>query len=132
MRRGPLRVNVLVVRASDQASSRRLHDLLRERRLLGAESIQVFADVNVKHSVPLANLAPDAEARDLVERGKADALIVTGPATGEHPDVREIVAVRAAVGSTPVLAGSGVTLARREVPLLVDGSSWSYSRPKVK
>ena len=43
---------------------------------------QIFADVHVKHAVPLGNWTIEDAARDTVERGLADALIVSGAGTG--------------------------------------------------
>jgi membrane complex biogenesis BtpA family protein len=77
------------------------------RRRLGA-SVTVMADVNVKHAMPAAPFPVEVAAADAVERGLADALIVTGPRTGAGADVEEIRHVEAAV-DVPVFAGSGVT-----------------------
>ncbi len=81
---------------------------LRDRRLLGAE-VRIFADVQGKHAVPLAPVALEQEARDLVHRGLADALVVSGPATGEATAIGDVKRVRAAVPGVPLLIGSGVT-----------------------
>jgi len=81
---------------------------LRYRRALGCEAA-IFADVHVKHASPLApgpSLAMAAE--ETAYRGLADALIVTGPATGRPPDLDEVQTVKQAVPDRPVLVGSGV------------------------
>ena len=73
------------------------HDTLRYRRVLGVqERVKLFADVLVKHAVPLG--ADDAAhvARETVLRGLADALIVTGSATGVSASVEELKTVREA------------------------------------
>jgi membrane complex biogenesis BtpA family protein len=80
---------------------------LRDRRLLGAE-VRIFADVQGKHAVPLAPVDLEQEARDLVHRSLADALIVCGRATGEPASLADLKRVRGAVPGTPVLVGSGV------------------------
>jgi membrane complex biogenesis BtpA family protein len=85
------------------------HGTLRERRLLGADRIRIFADVQGKHAVPLAPVELEQEARDLVHRGLADALIVTGRATGDPTPLGDVKRVRGAVPDVPVLVGSGVT-----------------------
>jgi membrane complex biogenesis BtpA family protein len=54
---------------------------LRDRRLLGVD-VAIFADVGGKHAVPLGPVDLEQTARDLVHRGLADALVVSGPATG--------------------------------------------------
>jgi len=81
---------------------------LRDRRLLGAD-VRIFADVQGKHAVPLGT--PDLEqlARDLVHRGLADALIVSGRATGEPAALGDLKRVRDAVPGVALLVGSGVT-----------------------
>ena len=81
--------------------------VMRYRRRLGAE-VKVFADVLVKHAAPVATLPIEREASDAVERGLADAVIVTGPATGEAADMEEIARARAALPKAPLLVGSGV------------------------
>jgi membrane complex biogenesis BtpA family protein len=81
---------------------------LRERRLLGAD-VALFADVQGKHAVPLAPVELEQEARDLVHRGLADALIVSGKATGEATPLGDVKRVRSAAGGVPLLVGSGVT-----------------------
>lgn len=89
----------------------RAFETLRSRALLGAP-VAIFADVLVKHAAPLCGgpLAdPAFAARDIAERGCADALIVTGPQTGAPADMDRLLAVRRAVPDHPLLAGSGVT-----------------------
>jgi membrane complex biogenesis BtpA family protein len=81
---------------------------LRDRRLLGAD-VELFADVQGKHAVPLAPVELEQEARDLVHRGLADALVVSGRATGEATPIADVKRVRSAVPRVPLLVGSGVT-----------------------
>jgi membrane complex biogenesis BtpA family protein len=84
------------------------HATLRERRLLGA-NVAIFADVQTKHAAPLAPTDVEHEARDLVQRALADALIVTGRATGEAAALADVKRVRDAVPEVPVVVGSGVS-----------------------
>lgn len=81
---------------------------LRDRRMLGAD-VRLFADVQGKHAVPLAPVDLELEARDLVHRGLADALVVSGRATGEATALADVKRVRSAVPNVPLLVGSGVT-----------------------
>ncbi len=83
---------------------------LRDRRLLGVD-VAIFADVGGKHAVPLAPVELEQTARDLVHRGLADALVVSGPATGQATSLAEVKRVRSAVPTVPLLIGSGVTAA---------------------
>src|SRR5689334_14158962 len=82
-----IRVNVLCgARVTDQGVIQGIaHELLRDRAILGmgAESIRIFADVDVKHSAPLASRPIQDEVDDLLERALADAVIVSGAGTGK-------------------------------------------------
>jgi membrane complex biogenesis BtpA family protein len=83
--------------------------LLRYRREIGAEHVRIFADVKKKH----AGHAITADV-DLAETAKAaaffgaDAVVVSGVATGEPVSAADVRAARAAV-ELPVAVGSGVT-----------------------
>jgi len=81
---------------------------LRDRRLLGVD-VAILADVGGKHAVPLAPVETEQMARDLVHRGLADALVVSGAATGQATPLGEVKRVRSAVPDIPLLIGSGVT-----------------------
>lgn len=119
-----IRVNVLTgARVTDQGLVEgRAAELLRLRRDLNAESVQIWADVFVKHSAPLAARDLVDETKDLVQRALADAVLVTGAGTGEAVDPDRLRTVRAAAGRAPVLVASGATLASLpEVLRLCDG-----------
>ena len=64
----------------------------------------------MKHAVPLGDWRIGDSARDAVERGLADALIVSGTGTGLAADRADVEAVRAMCPSAKLLLGSGVTL----------------------
>jgi uncharacterized protein len=82
--------------------------ILRDRARLGAD-VKILADVDVKHSYPLAaSFSLVAEAADLVSRSLADGLIVTGTATGMSVEHSDLLRVRG-VSGVPVFVGSGVT-----------------------
>lgn len=76
-----------------------------------APSAQIFADVHVKHAVPLGNWSIADAARDTIERGLADALIVSGTGTGMATDLEDVRRVREARPKAKILLGSGVTVA---------------------
>ena len=84
------------------------YSTLRDRRLLGVD-VAIVADVGGKHAVPLAPVETEQMARDLVHRGLADALVVSGAATGQATPLGEVKRVRSAVPDVPLLIGSGVT-----------------------
>ncbi len=83
-------------------------DLLRRRAALDAD-VAVWADVMVKHAAPLAPCDPAQAARDLAFRGGADAIIVTGEATGDAARRDDVRLVARAAAGVPLLVGSGVT-----------------------
>jgi uncharacterized protein len=84
------------------------YESLRYRRLLGLD-IKIVADVQAKHGAPLAPVPIELEARDAVSRGLADALVVTGAATGEATAIADLKRVRGAMPDVPLLVGSGAT-----------------------
>ncbi len=105
-----IRVNVHIgAAATDQGiiQGNARETLLAIRDL--SPGLRVFADVFVKHARPLGSESIEQAAAELVERGKAAALIVTGDMTGSPGSPEELARVRAAVPGTPVVAGSGVT-----------------------
>lgn len=79
--------------------------------------VKVLADVFVKHATPPAGLRITEAARDLWHRAMADALIVSGPATGYPADREAVEQVRSALPQARILIGSGMTAER--VPELV-------------
>ena len=106
-----IRVNVHAgARVTDQGLLEgRAWETLRLRAAWGAEDVAIWADVRVKHSAPVGNPRPVAEeVAEAVERGLADAVIVTGAGTGVAVKDRELAAVCEAAGDAPVLVGSGV------------------------
>ena len=106
-----IRVNVLAgARVTDQGLIQGIaHDLLRERATLKAEAIKIFADVDVKHSAPLASRPLRDEVDDLIERALADAIVVSGAGTGKATDTEKLRQAKKFAGETPVFVGSGIT-----------------------
>lgn len=84
-------------------------ELLRHRRAIGAEHVAVFADLKKKHSAHAVTADVSlAETARAAEFFLADAVIVTGAATGEPASPADLAAVRSAA-TCPVLIGSGLT-----------------------
>lgn len=106
-----IRVNVLCgARVTDQGLVQgTAHQVLRERAQFGSPQIQILADVQVKHSAALAPRGMEEEVGETFERGGADAIIVTGRATGAAVDPATLELARGAAGRRTVLIGSGVT-----------------------
>jgi len=118
-----IRVNVLCgARVTDQGVIQGIaHDLLRERAHLGAHDIKIMADVDVKHSAPLAVRPIIDEVDDTIERGLADAVIVSGAGTGKPTDPQHVRVVKGAAGDVPVFIGSGMSAATVEQFDAADG-----------
>jgi membrane complex biogenesis BtpA family protein len=108
-----VRVNVHTgVRATDQGwLEGQAHETMRLRERLDTD-VAVFADIDVKHSAAPVDRDVGALARETIERGLADGVIVSGPETGSAAEVDTIdrvVTARDDCGAdVPVLVGSGV------------------------
>ncbi len=84
-------------------------ELLRYRKVIGAERVQVWADVKKKHSSHAITADVGiGETAHAVEFMRGDAVIVTGAVTGDAPKPEDVREVKAAT-RLPVLLGSGVT-----------------------
>jgi hypothetical protein len=103
-----IRVNVLTgVMATDQGLIEgQAHQLLRYRRELGSD-VKIFADVLVKHARPLGSPNLTTAVQETIERGLADAVILSGWATGSPPSLEDLELASAAAKGTPVFIGSG-------------------------
>ncbi|MFQ3616299.1 MAG: photosystem I biogenesis protein BtpA [Cyanobacteriota bacterium] len=116
-----IRVNVLTgVMATDQGLIEgRAHELLRYRRELGSE-VKIFADVLVKHARPLGSPNLTTAVQETIERGLADAVILSGWATGSPPSLEDLELASAAAGETPVFIGSGASW--ENIPRLIQAA----------
>jgi uncharacterized protein len=118
-----IRINIHTgARLTDQGIIEgRAHETLRQRKLLGSD-VQLFADVDVKHSAPLAFRDLKEEVEETLFRGQADAVIVTGRATGVPAMIEDLEAAKKAAGKAPVFAGSGVDSSNvASVLIIADG-----------
>lgn len=113
-----LRVNVLSgAAATDQGLIEgRADELLRRRQALGSH-VAILADVDVKHATALDTRPLTERARELVSRARADAVLVTGSATGQPVDLEQLSSVAEAIAPAPALAASGATA--RQLPELL-------------
>jgi membrane complex biogenesis BtpA family protein len=104
-----IRVNVHIgCVATDQGIIQgEAYKTLRYRLLLGSD-VKIFADVASKHGKLIYEPPLPQLARDTYYRGKADALIITGPETGSEVKIEELEIVKRAVPEAPILVGSGV------------------------
>ncbi|XP_043923253.1 uncharacterized protein F13E9.13, mitochondrial-like isoform X2 [Protopterus annectens] len=96
-------------------------DLLRYRKHIGAEHIQIFTDIKKKHSShAVTSDVSVPETAKAAEFFLSDGVILTGIATGEQVNPKELKETAQAV-KIPVLIGSGVTL--ENVEQYVDASA---------
>ena len=83
--------------------------LTRKRAELGCNHIKMFGDVHKKHCSRA--LTADLDINDMVKQAEfflVDGVIVTGPRTGEAPDLEELKAVKESA-RVPLFIGSGMT-----------------------
>lgn len=89
-------------------------ELLRFRRAIDADNVQVWTDVKKKHSSHAITADVDiGETAHAVEFMRGDAVIVTGAVTGDAPQETDLLAVKNKT-RLPVYLGSGVTAANLE------------------
>ncbi|HRX87579.1 MAG TPA: BtpA/SgcQ family protein, partial [Phycisphaerae bacterium] len=97
------------VAATDQGMiTGRADETLRVRALL-CPQVRIFADVHVKHAVPVNQPDIALAAEETAYRGRADAIIVSGATTGRPVDQQVLAKVKAAVPDKLVLVGSGAS-----------------------
>lgn len=82
---------------------------LRLKKILNP-NLQIWADVHVKHALPLAPFSIEETAHDTLERGKADVLILSGHSTGHPVNLEELQSVRKSCPKAFIALGSGVSL----------------------
>lgn len=97
------------------------HETLRVRDRIDSD-VAILADVAVKHAAPVTERDIAELATETIQRGLADGLVVSGPATGAPADAEELQTVLDARDDAdpdaPVFVGSGVT--PENAPALLD------------
>ncbi|MEO1450883.1 MAG: BtpA/SgcQ family protein [Bacteroidota bacterium] len=84
-------------------------ELLRYRRQIGADHIQIFTDVKKKHSAHALTADVDlSETAKAAEYFRSDGIIITGGSTGYPADLTALHALQGEV-NIPLLVGSGMT-----------------------
>ena len=81
--------------------------ILDYRHAIGAEDILIFADIQVKYAQMTVQRTLVESAALAREKG-ADAIVVTGPATGNAPTADMLEEARQGAADLPVLIGSGL------------------------
>ncbi len=105
-----VRINVHTgISATDQGFIQGKADqTVRLRQRLGP-NIAIYADVHVKHAVPLNQPDIALAAEETAYRGCAQGIVVTGSTTGRSADLDAVRRVKEAVPDRMVLVGSGAT-----------------------
>jgi len=103
-----IRVNVFVgaVLTDQGIIEGKAFETIRLRRSLGAD-VKVLADVDVKHSTTIAGYGTGMQTADAVERGLADAVIVSGKRTGSPVEMELLADLRNDFPAVRILVGSG-------------------------
>lgn len=105
-----IRVNVFVgaVVADQGVIEGDAFSLTRLRKALNS-NVKIFADVDVKHSTRIGDYSLKQQAADAIERGLADAIIVSGPRTGKAVDISELRDLRKDFPHANIIVGSGAS-----------------------
>ena len=129
-----IRVNVWVgTMATDQGLiTGKAREILMQRQRLNS-SVEILADVHVKHAVPIGPASLVDSAKDTFLRGRANGLILTGTGTGTPTDPSEIETIRQALPQAPLWVGSGVT--PETLPFNVEGvivGTWLHEESDLR
>lgn len=113
-----IRVNVHVgaVVADQGIIEGKAYETLRLRRNL-ASDIQILADIDVKHSAQIGDYSINVQAADALERGLADAIVLSGLRTGQAVDMEQLRRLRREFKDAKIVIGSGAD--SRNVKLLL-------------
>lgn len=103
-----IRVNVHVgaVVADQGVIQGKAYDTLRLKKNLNA-SVRIFADVEVKHAAAIGRYDIEMQAADALERGLADAIIISGARTGKPVDMKQLRTLRKLFPDGKIIIGSG-------------------------
>lgn len=82
--------------------------VVEHRRIIGADDVALFTDIQVKHADMSDEKLISLSAKQAVEAG-SDVLIMTGRWTGDPPSLDKLREVRESVDDFPILVGSGAS-----------------------
>ena len=95
---------------------------LRLRRNLGRDDLKLLFNINAEFAHSLDERPIALRAKSAVFSSLADAILVSGPLTGDAVDRSNLKTVREAVKDVPVLANTGVTIDNvRDILAISDG-----------
>lgn len=119
----------------------RAAEALRYRRRLGSSDLFLLYNISAEFASPLDRRTVAERARSVVFSSLADAILISGPITGEETPLEHLHEVKRALPATPVLANTGVrhenvaeVLAVADgcivgTALKVNGDTWSAVDP---
>ena len=84
-------------------------EAIRYRNRLGGNDIKVFYNISAEFAYSLDRRSLADRARSVVFSSIPDAVLVSGPITGQPVPLSELAEVKKAVSDIPVLANTGVT-----------------------
>lgn len=106
-------------------------EAIRYRKAIGAEAIKILADIQVKYSHPLLSGISIEESAKNAQMNLADAVIVTGVASGAETPIDVVQRVKTII-ALPVIIGSGFSDTNaREQLAIADGAIVGSSLKKM-
>jgi membrane complex biogenesis BtpA family protein len=97
-------------------------EALTLRRNLGRPDLKLLFNINAEFASSLDTRPIELRAKSAVFSSLADAVLVSGPLTGQAVDASALKRVREAVPNTPVLANTGVRIDNvRDIFAIADG-----------
>jgi membrane complex biogenesis BtpA family protein len=83
---------------------------LRLRHDLGRDDLKLLFNINAEFAAPLGDRPIEARAKSAVFSSLADAVLVSGPMTGQPVDQSSLRRVKDAARTTPVFANTGCNI----------------------
>ncbi|MHA7866965.1 MAG: BtpA/SgcQ family protein [Salipiger thiooxidans] len=97
-------------------------EALRLRRNLGCTELKLLFNINAEFASSLDSRPIELRAKSAVFSSLADAILVSGPLTGQSAETSDLCKVREAVPDTPLLANTGVRIDNvQEIMSIADG-----------
>ena len=97
-------------------------EALRLRRNLGCTDLKLLFNINAEFASSLDSRPIELRAKSAVFSSLADAILVSGPLTGQSAETSDLCKVREAVPDTPLLANTGVRIDNvQEIMSIADG-----------
>lgn len=128
-----IRLNILTDAAiTDQGFiNSEAHLVARYKKAIDAEHVLTLGDLLTKHAEPLVQRSVPVIANDMLMRGGADALVLSGDNSSIPADPNRIQQIKDAIPDAPVIMGSGMTIEHAATyAKLADGAIFGYgSKP---